>query len=130
MSLPLWACGAAGSALPWHGRGHRFDPDQVHQSFQSFRSTSLPRPCRILVPNSKTTPLTGFASGISCAEAAFRSFAGLPFFVVTLEFAPADRVFGDAAFGSRRAGPVVSVPVSSEWIELIAVRTSSSNDCI
>src|SRR5580692_11311094 len=27
-----WACGAAGSALPWHGRGHRFDPDQVHQS--------------------------------------------------------------------------------------------------
>ena len=30
MFLPLWACGAAGSALPWHGRGHRFDPDQVH----------------------------------------------------------------------------------------------------
>jgi hypothetical protein len=29
--LPLWACGAAGSALPWHGRGHRFDPGQVHQ---------------------------------------------------------------------------------------------------
>src|SRR3954470_24426776 len=28
---PLWACGAAGSALPWHGRGHRFDPGQVHQ---------------------------------------------------------------------------------------------------
>ena len=30
-SHPMWACGAAGSALPWHGRGHRFDPDQVHQ---------------------------------------------------------------------------------------------------
>src|SRR5579859_1397598 len=29
--VPLWACGAAGSALPWHGRGRRFDPDQVHQ---------------------------------------------------------------------------------------------------
>ncbi len=27
----MWACGAAGSALPWHGRGRRFDPDQVHQ---------------------------------------------------------------------------------------------------
>jgi hypothetical protein len=27
----VWACGAAGSALPWHGRGRRFDPDQVHQ---------------------------------------------------------------------------------------------------
>src|SRR5271165_2011312 len=26
-----WACGAAGSALPWHGRGRRFDPGQVHQ---------------------------------------------------------------------------------------------------
>ena len=30
-SRNMWACGAAGSALPWHGRGHRFDPDQVHQ---------------------------------------------------------------------------------------------------
>ena len=29
----LCACGAAGSALPWHGRGRRFDPDQVHQKF-------------------------------------------------------------------------------------------------
>ena len=29
--LLKWACGAAGSALPWHGRGRRFDPDQVHQ---------------------------------------------------------------------------------------------------
>jgi hypothetical protein len=25
------ACGAVGSALPWHGRGRRFEPDQVHQ---------------------------------------------------------------------------------------------------
>src|ERR1017187_5470928 len=31
-----WACGAAGSALPWHGRGHRFDPDQVHQITQQL----------------------------------------------------------------------------------------------
>ena len=31
-----WACGAAGSALPWHGRGHRFDPGQVHQLFQQL----------------------------------------------------------------------------------------------
>ena len=35
----VWACGAVGSALPWHGRGHRFDPDQVHQLNQSFRAT-------------------------------------------------------------------------------------------
>jgi hypothetical protein len=31
VATAMWACGAAGSALPWHGRGHRFDPDQVHQ---------------------------------------------------------------------------------------------------
>jgi hypothetical protein len=31
----MWACGAAGSALPWHGRGHRFDPDQVHQNVET-----------------------------------------------------------------------------------------------
>ena len=30
LSIPLWACSAVGSALPWHGRGRRFDPDQVH----------------------------------------------------------------------------------------------------
>jgi hypothetical protein len=29
--LQSWACGAAGSALPWHGRGRRFGPDQIHQ---------------------------------------------------------------------------------------------------
>jgi hypothetical protein len=34
--LQSWACGAAGSALPWHGRGRRFDPDQVHQISQPF----------------------------------------------------------------------------------------------
>ena len=31
-----WACGAAGSALPWHGRGRRFDPDQVHQTINNL----------------------------------------------------------------------------------------------
>ena len=56
-SLSKWACGAAGSALPWHGRGHRFDPDQVHQS---FRSTSLPQRCSILVYISNTTFVTRF----------------------------------------------------------------------
>jgi DNA-3-methyladenine glycosylase II len=41
MFFPLWACGAAGSALPWHGRGHRFDPGQVHQSNQTFSATGF-----------------------------------------------------------------------------------------
>src|SRR4051794_11855564 len=34
VSPKTWACGAAGSALPWHGRGRLFDPDQVHQHLQ------------------------------------------------------------------------------------------------
>src|SRR5580658_5625029 len=55
----MWACGAAGSALPWHGRGRRFDPDQVHQLHQQLGSTSPLRLCRIFVANSKTTPRTG-----------------------------------------------------------------------
>src|SRR6202012_4301484 len=29
--VPLWACGAVGSALPWHGRGQGFESLQVHQ---------------------------------------------------------------------------------------------------
>ena len=33
LALVAWACGAAGSALPWHGRGRRFDPGQVHHIF-------------------------------------------------------------------------------------------------
>ena len=37
-----WACGAAGSALPWHGRGRRFDPDQVHHIFKYLRTSSVP----------------------------------------------------------------------------------------
>src|SRR5271166_2935166 len=27
-----WACGAVGSALPWHGRGREFESHQVHQN--------------------------------------------------------------------------------------------------
>ena len=26
-----WALSAAGSALPWHGRGQEFEPPRVHQ---------------------------------------------------------------------------------------------------
>ena len=28
----FWACSSIGRALPWHGRGRRFDPDQVHST--------------------------------------------------------------------------------------------------
>src|SRR5581483_2142045 len=31
--LSEWACGAVGSALPWHGRGREFESLQVHQIF-------------------------------------------------------------------------------------------------
>src|SRR4051812_33532974 len=39
----MWACGAAGSALPWHGRGRRFDPDQVHHYSQQLAHWSKKR---------------------------------------------------------------------------------------
>ena len=29
----VWAFSSAGRAPPWHGGGHRFDPDKVHQSY-------------------------------------------------------------------------------------------------
>jgi hypothetical protein len=28
--------GAAGSAPPWHGGGHRFEPDMLHQSTYAY----------------------------------------------------------------------------------------------
>src|SRR5712691_1725612 len=43
----VWACGAAGSALPWHGRGRRFDPDQVHQISQQLRRGECLSPRRL-----------------------------------------------------------------------------------
>ena len=43
----MWACGAVGSALPWHGRGHRFEPDQVHQNFQTLTGLGCPALLRL-----------------------------------------------------------------------------------
>ncbi len=54
--LQEWACGAAGSALPWHGRGHRFDPDQVHQLPQQLRQAE---------------PFKGMVCVITCHSSAF-----------------------------------------------------------
>ena len=55
--LHSWACGAAGSALPWHGRGRRFDPDQVHQISQWFSSH------RHFDPESSSGAQTGLSNG-------------------------------------------------------------------
>src|SRR5215472_18180921 len=41
MKSTPWACGAVGSALPWHGRGRRFDPDQVHHIFNNLQIFSF-----------------------------------------------------------------------------------------
>src|ERR1039457_1173533 len=43
----------------WHGRGHRFDPDQVHQLNHRLRDDLAPHLGSILVANSKTLPRTG-----------------------------------------------------------------------
>src|ERR1019366_2993539 len=37
------ACGAVGSALPWHGRGREFESHQVHHNFSNTYIRSLPR---------------------------------------------------------------------------------------
>src|ERR1039457_6058724 len=74
--LPLAICGPVaqfGSALPWHGRGRRFDPDQVHQlnqllnSFNSLQLGSIlaanfqwPAKTASLFPFSTATCRTGF----------------------------------------------------------------------
>src|ERR1039458_9910308 len=44
------ACGAVGSALPWHGRGREFESHQVHQTFLFF--TIRPPSKSSLLPNS------------------------------------------------------------------------------
>ena len=36
LSRQMWACGAVGSALPWHGRGQGFESLQVHQIPQTL----------------------------------------------------------------------------------------------
>src|SRR5262249_61284942 len=42
-----WACGAVGSALPWHGRGREFESHQVHQNISNtYRSQPSHEPRR------------------------------------------------------------------------------------
>ena len=42
--IPVWACGAVGSALPWHGRGQGFESLQVHQNHCPIGSTNAAFP--------------------------------------------------------------------------------------
>src|SRR5579864_643365 len=74
-----WACGAAGSALPWHGRGRRFDPDQVHHISQQFRTarelvgTAFPVITRRLGAGERLhrTPLASIRTWFKRTRAAF-----------------------------------------------------------
>jgi hypothetical protein len=58
-----WACGAAGSALPWHGRGRRFDPDQVHHFRQADVAQLVEQPIRNRQV-SGSSPLVGSISNL------------------------------------------------------------------
>ena len=40
-SYLIWGRSSAGRALEWHSRGHRFDPDRLHQREESSISYSL-----------------------------------------------------------------------------------------
>ena len=55
-----WRSMVAGSALPWHGRGHRFDPDQVHQITQQLSGpppNRLPAFCPQIAKSFRATAL-------------------------------------------------------------------------
>src|SRR5271163_2934159 len=41
--LQSWACGAAGSALPWHGKGRRFDPHRPYHPSSCWIDTQRNR---------------------------------------------------------------------------------------
>ena len=51
LDLVSWACGAVGSALPWHGRGQGFESLQVHHHSKAvirFRANlAVPDACPI-----------------------------------------------------------------------------------
>src|SRR4029077_8631499 len=68
----LWACGAAGSALPWHGRGRRFDPDQVHQILFTLEHPALSR-SPMTKPKNNLKPAQGLRGWKQISE-----FMGLP----------------------------------------------------
>jgi hypothetical protein len=61
-TIDQWACGAAGSALPWHGRGRRFDPDQVHQ-FPPVCNSPKPKHRKLLCVRRLVGSGTGSAPG-------------------------------------------------------------------
>ncbi len=61
-SYLAWACGAVGSALPWHGRGRRFEPDQVHQNPSNTYSRSNRQKCCRRSPTGVQTPFDAWAA--------------------------------------------------------------------
>jgi hypothetical protein len=69
----LWACGAAGSALPWHGRGHRFDPDQVHQPHLLVVNRSFHRRCWAKTQTIKTRRRRHLREGKLASSSLFRA---------------------------------------------------------
>ena len=72
----MWACGAAGSALPWHGRGHRFDPDQVHQLIlylQAFADTDEARSLLSRVRKGAEVSSFPLAACLTCEICVFKA---------------------------------------------------------
>ncbi|MGA9671373.1 MAG: hypothetical protein WBQ94_19330, partial [Terracidiphilus sp.] len=105
----------------WHGRGHRFDPDQVHQLFQAFSATSLLRLCRIFVANSKTTPRAGFAGTAETCVVVFSGIAvGIPRTSFLDELFVA--VLARGVIGGFGAGDTPAFFDNSAWIASSVVR--------
>src|ERR1019366_6776278 len=58
------ACGAVGSALPWHGRGREFESHQVHQN-KAQQNIDLRKCLRACTSRKRgSTPTTGHAESI------------------------------------------------------------------
>jgi hypothetical protein len=45
-------------ALPWHGRGHRFDSDILHESLKNFQAFTFSASFRIILTRSGSTVRT------------------------------------------------------------------------
>ena len=65
-----WACGAVGSALPWHGRGQWFESLQVHQSPSN---TYGPWPAKFLARGVQLESKPHLMHGHPWAPGGFRS---------------------------------------------------------
>ena len=100
--LQSWACGAAGSALPWHGRGRRFDPDQVHQLSQRLRPGGCLQRCHLCRSLCRNPRSGAYGKGFNRVARGFRTHMA-----VSLQHATADVTCNCHDCGVRRTVRII-----------------------